>query len=316
MTASLKSISAALLMVLCSGSFAQNSGTQNAPPATKPTGTAATPAQTTTSPAGTTTPAQTTAPTTEAKTAAQRHGAPQAKTKEELAAYQTAAGQADLNAALTAADQFSEQYPQSELRYLIYAQLMQKFYTANQPAKVIDVGHKVLSIEPEDTMALIMVATAIAETTHDTDLDQAEKYAEAMKDAESAVKNIDSGLVTPPTMPPEQVAAAKRELVSMAHAAMGYVEMNRKNYGLSEQHFKDAIAANPDQPDATNYLRLAVAQDNQKKYNDALTSVDKALQLSQAQNNAQIMNIAKNEKDRLTKLASAAKPATTAPPKQ
>lgn len=294
----------ASIALLCCTAVAQDNPQTAAKPAS-PSGTQSSPAQAA--------PAQT-PPASEGKTAAQRHGAPQAKTQEELAAYNAVASQADLNAALTAADQFSEKYPQSELRYLIYAQLLQKFYTANQPAKVIDVGHKVLAIEPEDSMAKIMIATAIAETTHDTDLDQEEKYAEAMKDAESAVKDIDTGLVVQPTMPPEQVAAAKRELVSMAHAAMGYVEMNRKNYGLSEQHFKDAIAANPDQPDATNYLRLAVAQDNQKKYNDALVSVDKALELGQAQNNAQIVNIAKNEKDRLTKLAAASKPA--APPKQ
>lgn len=263
------------------------------------------------------TAAQSATPAAAGATAAQRHGSPQAKTKEEYEAYTAVAGQADLNAALMAADQFSEKFPQSELRYVLYAQLLQKAYGANQSAKVVDIGHKVLAIEPEDSMSLIMVATALAETTHDTDLDQEEKFGEALKDAAAAVKGIDTGLVVPPTMPAEQVAAAKRELLGMAHASMGYVEMNRKNYGLSETHFKDAIAANPDQPDATNYLRLAVAQDNQKKYSDAMVSVDKALQLAQAQNNQQIVNIAKNEKDRLSKLAAGApKPATTTPPKQ
>lgn len=294
---SLVKLSGLTLALVLSG-YAQNAPQK--PDANKPAGQTAAPAST--------------AP---AATAAQRHGSPQAKTNEEYAAFQAAAAQTDLNAALAAADQFAEKYPQSELRYVIYAQLMQKFYGANQPAKVIEAGHKVLTIEPEDSMALIMVATAISETTHDTDLDQDEKYAEAMKDAEAAVKGIDAGLVVPPTMPPDQVAAAKRELLSMAHASMGYIEMNRKNYGLSETHFKDAIAANPDQPDATNYLRLAVAQDNQKKYPDAMVSIDKALQLAQAQNNPQITNIARNEKDRLTKLsAGAPKPATTVPPKQ
>jgi len=38
-----------------------------------------------------------------------------------------------------------------------------------------------------------------------------------------------------------------------------------------------------------------------------MTSVDKAMQLAQAENNDAIVNIAKNEKDRLTKLAATAK---------
>jgi tetratricopeptide (TPR) repeat protein len=204
-----------------------------------------------------------------------------------------------------------------ELRYVLYAQLLQKFYSANESSKVVEAGHKLLAIEPEDALAKIMVATALAESTHDTDLDQDEKYSEAMKDADSAVKNIDNGLVISPEMTPERIASVKHQLLAMGHAAMGYIELSRKNYALSEQHFKEAIAANPEQPDATNFLRLAVAQDNLTHYADAMTNVDKALQLAQTENNTQIVSIAKNEKDRLTKLmASAPKPATPAPPKQ
>src|SRR4051812_40094058 len=55
-------------------------------------------------------------------TAAQRHGQPQAKTKEEFADYQTAAAVADPAAAITAADQFAQKHPQSELRYVLYSQ--------------------------------------------------------------------------------------------------------------------------------------------------------------------------------------------------
>src|SRR5256885_922052 len=123
MKAFLRIMLAALLVLLCSFSFSQTTNTQstspqNAPSPAKPASAA---------PAQTSAPSQTPTAPAEAKTAAQRHGAPQAKTKEELAAYQAAESQADLNAALAAADQFSQQYPQSELRYLIYAQLMQKF---------------------------------------------------------------------------------------------------------------------------------------------------------------------------------------------
>ena len=250
------------------------------------------------------------------QTVAQRHGKPQAKTKEEFADYNTDAAIDDVTAQLTAADQFAQKYPQSELRYGLYLTVMQKAYGANQPDKVIEAGRKVIAIEPEDSLAKIMVATALAETTHESDLDQDEKYAEAMKDADSAVKNIDNGLITSPDMTPERIAAEKRELLAMGNGAMGYIELSRKNYALSEQHFKAAIAANPDQPDASNFLRLAVAQDNLAHYSDAMASVDKALQLAQAQNSPQIINIAKNEKDRLTKLAASAPKSAPPPPKQ
>ena len=79
-------------------------------------------------------------------------------------------------AALTAADAFASKFPQSELRYALYSQLLQKFYAADNRDKVIETGKKLLAIEPVDAMALIMVATATAESTHDTDLDAEEKY--------------------------------------------------------------------------------------------------------------------------------------------
>ena len=51
---------------------------------------------------------------------------------------------------------------------------------------------------------------------------------------------------------------------------MGYIELSQKNYVASEQHFKAAIdASKGSDGDPITYLRLAIAQDNQKKYSDA-----------------------------------------------
>jgi hypothetical protein len=272
-------------------------------------------------PAGTSKPQQTpTAPATQqapgAVPAAPAHKAPpQAKTQEEYAAYNAVSGQQDMALAEAGADDFSKKYPQSELRGLLYAQLMQKYYSQNNAAKTIDVGRKALVADPDNPLAAAMVSTAIAETTRETDLDRDEKYVEALKYAQSAVKNIDS-LVYPPTLTPQQVTDTKNDIVALAHSSMGFIEMSRKNYASSEQHLKDALAVNSADPDATNYLRLAVVQDNLQKYPEAIVSANKSIELAQAQNNAAVLNMAKSEKDRLTKLSGAAKPAaaTPAPP--
>jgi tetratricopeptide (TPR) repeat protein len=154
-------------------------------------------------------------------------------------------------------------------------------------------------------------------------LDRDEKYVEALRDAETAIKNIDN-IYFPPNLTPQQISDTKNDILSLAHASMGFIEMARKNYGISEQHLKDAVAINSGQPDPTNYLRLAVVQDNQRKYDEAMVNADKAISLAQAQNNAPLLNMAKNEKDRLTKLSAGAPPAAkpaapvpqTTPPKQ
>src|SRR4051812_3087232 len=154
-------IIAALSLTLTTVSFSQNA----AQPATS------------TPPSAAATPQQSPSSASTGQTAAQRHSQPQSKTKEEFAAYQTVIAVTDPTAALTAADAFAAKFPQSELRYALYSQLLQKFYAADNRDKVIETGKKLLAIEPVDAMALIMVATATAETTHDTDLDAEEKYA-------------------------------------------------------------------------------------------------------------------------------------------
>jgi tetratricopeptide (TPR) repeat protein len=244
---------------------------------------------------------------------------PQAKTQEEYAAYNAIAAQADVAAAEIAANDFAQKFPQSELTSLLYAQLMQKYYSQNKPDKTIEMGRKALKLDPSNPLAAAMVATALAESTRDTDLDRDEKYVEALRDADMAVKGIDS-LVYPPTLTPQQIADTKNDILALAHSSMGYIEMARKNYGISEQHLKDALAISTAEPDPINYLRLSVVQDNQRKYPEALVSANKAVELAQAQNNAPVLALAKNEKDRLTKLSAGspkpAAPATqTTPPK-
>jgi tetratricopeptide (TPR) repeat protein len=156
----------------------------------------------------------------------------------------------------------------------------------------------------------------LGESTRDTDLDREEKYVEALRDAESAVKNIDN-LVFPPTLTAQQITDTKNDVLALAHASMGYIEMARKNYGISEQHLKDSLTISTSEPDPINYLRLSVVQDNQKKYPEALVSANKAVDIAEKQNNSQVLMLAKNEKDRLTKLAAstpAPKPASPVVP--
>jgi tetratricopeptide (TPR) repeat protein len=241
---------------------------------------------------------------------------PEAKTQEEFAAYQAAVGQADIAAAETAADEFAKKYPDSELRTDMYTRIMQKYYQSNNPEKVVQIGRKILAIDPNNNMALVISATALAETSKETDLDRDEKFAEAIKYADAAIKGMDS-MLPPPNVAAEQFSALKNLLLSMAFSSKGYIEMSRKNYPASEENFQKAVDINTSQPDPTLFLRLAVTQDNQKKYAPALANTNKAIQLAESQGNTAVANLGKGERDRLNKLMgapAAAKPATTPPP--
>jgi tetratricopeptide (TPR) repeat protein len=236
---------------------------------------------------------------------------PQAKSQEEFNGYQAVAAKADPSEMEAAADDFAKKYPNSELLVAIYSSVMHKYQNINNSDKVLETGHKILKLDPDNIPALAVTSYVLAESTRDTDLDRDQKYAEGLKNAQKVVKDIDT-LVVPPSLTPEQVAGLKAYLISMADSAMGYIEMNQKLYPASEEHFKAAIDANKGvDADPVVYLRLAVVQDYQKKYNDAMTTIDKALQVAESQKNDPVTNMAKSEKDRLSKLVAGA----GAPPK-
>lgn len=242
---------------------------------------------------------------------------PQAKSQAEFSAYQAVAAKPDPLAMEVVAADFQKKYPDSELLVALYSGVMQKYQNINNADKVLEMGHKILQLEPENVPALALTSYVLSESTRETDLDRNQKYDEGLKSAQKVITTIDTALVVPPTVTPEQLAGVKSFLISMADSAMGYIELSQKNYVASEQHFKAAIdASKGSDGDPITYLRLAIAQDNQKKYSDAMANADKAVQLAQTQHNDQVVNMGKNEKDRLSKLTANSIPLKQPAPKQ
>jgi len=234
---------------------------------------------------------------------------PAAKSQEEFNTFQQISAMPDSAAAEKAADDFAQKFPQSELRPLLYGNLMRRYQQANDSDKTLDMARKVLQYLPDDTMALVMSATVLAERTREGDLDRDERYAEAKKNAQKAIDTVDTGFMVPANITPEQYEGAKHVLLSMAHSALGMVELSQKNDAAAEQHFKETIQLSGSQTDPLIYMRLALAQDHQKKYAEALTSARTAVQNAPA--NSPLQGLAQQEVDRLVKLTGAAAPAGT-----
>src|SRR5947207_4285855 len=231
---------------------------------------------------------------------------PAAKSQEEFNAFQQISTMPDSAAAEKAADDFAQKFSQSDLRPLLYGTLMRRYQQANDSDKTLDMARKVLQYLPDDTMALVMSATVLAERTRESDLDRDERYAEAKKNAQKAIDTVDTGFMVPANIAQEQYEAAKSVLLSMAHSALGMVELSQKNDAASEQHFKETIQLNGSQTDPLIYMRLALAQDHQKKYAEALTSARTAVQNAPA--NSPLQGLAQQEVDRLVKLTGAPAP--------
>jgi tetratricopeptide (TPR) repeat protein len=240
---------------------------------------------------------------------------PQAKSKEEYDAYMAATTITDPAKLEVAADEFAKKFPDSEVRGSLYVRDMSMYGNANNTEKVIEVGRKAIAIDPTNPVPLVNVASALAESTREADLDRDARFAEAAKDAKAAIDNIDTGLRVPQNTPPEKVTAVKTSIVSMAYDTLGVIDMSKKDFAGAEQNLLKAVENNKAQPEAVEYLRLSVAQDNLKKYSQALESANQAVKYA-AEGSAE-QNLAKQQQARVQKLLSAEggnAAATTTPP--
>ena len=253
-------------------------------------------------------PAAQTAPAGQAAaTAPQGKRPPAAKTQPEFDAYKAAVAQTDAAALEKAADDFATKFPDSELRGLLYTAAEQRYQSANNADKMMDMARKVLAIDPDDPAALVGLAQGIAERTHDTDLDRDQRIAEAKKNAERSLVTVETD-VPASGYPPDQLVAYKGFLRSEAYAILGKLAADAKNWPEAESNLRKSIDALPQQPDPVAVFRLAVALDMQNKYPEALKFANQAVDLTKDRPDSGVGKAAREEQDRLTKLNGGSAP--------
>lgn len=227
---------------------------------------------------------------------------PVAKTQDEYKAYQDAAGKPDAPSAEQAADAFAQKFPDSELRGALYQRVMLQYQMANNSEKVVDVGRKTLAAEPDNAIALAIVASVLSVKTHDTDLDRDERLTEAKKDAQKAIELANAGLAVPAGTPAEQAAMFKDTILSTAYAALGSVDFSNKNYASAEENLKKAVAPSSAQADPINYYELALTLQRENKNPEALDATAKCV--AAAANSPQVAGVCKNLQDYLQKVVN------------
>ena len=110
----------------------------------------------------------------------------------------------------------------------------------------------------------------------------------------------------------------KNSILALAYETLGVIAMQKQDFATAETNFQKAVDIAKAEPMARVYLRLSVAQDNEKKYAEALVNANKALQYSQQGSVEQ--TLAKQQQGRLQKLvgegteSSIPAPGATPPP--
>jgi tetratricopeptide (TPR) repeat protein len=235
---------------------------------------------------------------------------PKLQSKAEFEAYKAVLANQDPAALEKAADDFSTQYPESQLTPTLYREVMHKYEGQGDAAKVIESGEKVLKADPDDPEALVIVAQNLVQNPG-TGADSIQRLNQAMKYAQHAIETADTDY--PANLPPDKVNTFKSIIKSDAYSVVGTLQYNMQEYADAEGSFRKSIDAFPSQPDAVVELRLAMALEKQGKYPDALKAAKQAVDLTQE--NTGVGQMARKERDRLEPLARGgnAAPASSTP---
>jgi tetratricopeptide (TPR) repeat protein len=239
---------------------------------------------------------------------------PQAKTQPEYDGYNAAMASAkDAPAMAKAADDFATKYPDSQLRNLLYKTAMSSAEMANNADLMMSTGEKVLTLDPDDPDALVVVAQVLVDRTQDSDLDRDQRFDQATKYAQHSLETIDTDATIPAGTPQEKVDAYKAYVRSTAYSIIGTLQYKREKYADAEVSLRKSVDADPAQPDSVAILRLALALDKQDKYPEALKEANHAVELTKEDTN--VGKAARSEQARLAQLVPGAAPAPAAPKK-
>ena len=199
---------------------------------------------------------------------------PRAKTEEEFAAYRRFIREPNPEEQIRIIEDFLLEYPDSELKEYAFQAATQAYQSKNDYPRVLTYGELTLAENPDNLVALLILASAIAERTGKNDEDREEKLTQAEEYARRALDVL-------PRMPqPAGVTAArweqtKREAAASAHAALGMVNLIREDFVVAESELKRS-ADLASQPDPVTFYRLGLCYSFQKKYDLAVEALDRA----------------------------------------
>ncbi|HXA85970.1 MAG TPA: hypothetical protein VNZ47_12885 [Candidatus Dormibacteraeota bacterium] len=222
---------------------------------------------------------------------------PQARSEQERADFNTAYALTGAATEEAAAIDFANRYPTSELRRYLYSSAMLQYQRENNPGKMLAMGERVLALDPDNPLALVLTAIALADSLGDRDRDREKKISTIKHNAARAIQAAEAGYSETST---GVAAVYKTTLQSMAYSALGIMKLKTGDDAGAEKDLKTATELAKIRPDGYAWYHLALAQDHRKKYAAALSSVQQALQL--ASSDPELQKLAEVEHERLAGL--------------
>ena len=195
-----------------------------------------------------------------------------------------------------------ENFADTEFKPQLLAMAMDAAQRKGDYAQTVAFGEKALDVNPNDIQTQVLMAETIASHTRENDLDKDQSIKKVQDYANKALEQLKTATTAPAGMNEAQWPDLKKLLTSQAYDALGQAADLDKKFPDAINHFKTAIDA-----DATNSVpmaRLAKAYNDNKQYDDAISTADKVLALNTAP--AAVKQFAQQQKDAATKLKGAA----------
>ena len=236
---------------------------------------------------------------------------PKPKSPEEYEALKTMFGAQTPDARIAAAENVLTKFAETEFKSVAFYFEAVAYDQKHDYEHTVVFGERTLEADPKYYQAMLLLAGVIAQHTKEFDLDREEKLAQVEKYSKNAIELIKDAPKPNSSITDDQWAAAKKDMVSQAHTALGMGAMARKKYDVAESEFKIAIDS-ADKPDPATMVRLGKVFSDDGKYDEAIAQYDKVMAMPDV--NVTVKQVAQAERVRAIQKKTPAKPADAAPP--
>lgn len=231
---------------------------------------------------------------------------PRPKSQKEVDALkkvQAAAQANDPDAEIAAINNVLENFADTDFKLQLMDMAMGAAQQKGDYAQESVWADRLIQADPNNIPARVTMAESIAAHVRENDLDKEQNLKKSEDYANRALDLIKSATTPPPGIQEAQWPDFKKQLTSQSYDALGQVADARKNYADGIKDFKQALDALP--TNSVAMARLSVAYIGAKQYDDAISTADKVLAMSDAP--ASVKQFAQAQKDTATKLKGAPK---------
>jgi len=222
------------------------------------------------------------------------------KEQEALMQVQTAAQSGNAAAELAAINNVLENFADSEFKPQLLTMAMGAAQQTNDPAQVATWAERLMENDPNDIVARVTLAETTAQQMRENDLDKADNVKKVNDLANKALDLIKSGGSVAAGIPDDKWPDFKKELGGRAWAAIAQADAINKQHAEEITAYKNALEV---YPSSIVTARLSRAYVNNKQYDDAISTADKAIAMADA--TPPVKNFAQQQKDLAIKLKGA-----------